>query len=163
MDVTLHPAQESDRELIRNLFNMYQNDFAEYVSEFDSVDENGYFRRDTVDQILPFGGGVFPYIIRSDGKNVGIVMFTDERYNDCNCDWCLEELYLVRGARKKGIASSAVKLLMSAHPGKWCLHVFEKNAAALAFWKKIILSYGQTPVESPSEYPSMSCFRFRVE
>ena len=80
MDVRIRPAEARDRTLLMNLFNLYQNELGAYCEDFGSIDENGYFAVRTVDDILPFGDGVFPYIILTDGAPCGLIMVTDARY-----------------------------------------------------------------------------------
>lgn len=104
MDVRIRPAEARDRTLLMNLFNLYQNELGAYCEDFGSIDENGYFAVRTVDDILPFGDGVFPYIILTDGAPCGLIMVTDARYALPGCNWCFQELYLIRAARGRGIA-----------------------------------------------------------
>lgn len=149
MNVSIRPATERDRALIRNIFNLYQNELSEYSHEFTHLDENGYFAPDTVNEILPFGDGVFPYIVTDGGKNVGFVMVTDSRYALPGCDWRFEEFFLIKPARGKGAALKAAKLAMENRPGRWCLSVFTENARAKAFWKKLIADLGAEYAEAP--------------
>ena len=47
--IQLVKAQEKDKELYRNIFNMYQNELSQYSDEFQELDEKGYFCANTVD------------------------------------------------------------------------------------------------------------------
>lgn len=162
MNVSIRPAGERDRALIMNIFNMYQNELSAYSREFTHLDENGYFAPGTVNEILPFGDGVFPYIVTDDRKNVGFIMVTDSRYALPGCDWRFEEFFLIRPARGKGVALKAARLAMKDRPGRWCLSVFTENARARAFWEKLISGCGAAYSESPGD-TGMTDLRFDVK
>ena len=138
MNITVRPAEERDRQLVKNIFNLYQNELCIYSDDFDALDENGYFAPDTVSEILPFGDGVFPYIIEENARPVGFVMATDASYAPEGFDYCLEEIFLIRNRRKKGIASAAMKEITKSHPGKWTLEVYKENTPAVSFWMRFL-------------------------
>lgn len=139
MNVSVRPAGERDRTLIKNIFNLYQNELSVYSDDFDCLDENGYFAPETADEILPFGNGVFPYIIEENARPVGFVMVTDASYAPDGYDYCLEEVFLIRNRRGKGIADFAVREVFKNRPGKWTLEVYTQNIPALCFWKRFLL------------------------
>ena len=159
---TLRPAQERDRALIANIFNIYQHELSVYNDEITYLDENGYFAPDTADQILPFGDGVFPYIVEVDGKNAGILLITASPYAPDDCNWRVEEFFIVRAARGTGAALDAMRQIFSARPGKWNLSVFEKNAPARAFWTKLLAGLHITPEIRPSRDRGMIDLFFTV-
>ena len=140
--ISIRPASEKDRALIKNIFNMYQNELSVYSDDFLYLDENGYFAPDTADEILPFGDGVFPHIITHNGKNIGFIMATDKRYAPDGADYSLEEIFLVRPFRGTGAAQAAVHMLMASRPGKWSLEVYGENGRALSFWRKLTQEKG---------------------
>ena len=154
MNTAIRPAEEKDRLLLKNLFNLYQNEFSDYTDEFGLPDGDGYFAPDTVNEVLPYGDGVYPYIILIDGRNAGFLLVTDSRYAD-GCDWRFEEIYLVRAARGKGAAKAAALLAMRGRPGRWRLSVYRENARARAFWRAVSRAAGAEILEEESRYPGM--------
>ncbi len=153
MDVRIRPAEARDRTLLMNLFNLYQNELGAYCEDFGSIDENGYFAVRTVDDILPFGDGVFPYIILTDGAPCGLIMVTDARYALPGCIWCFQELSLSRAARGRGLAQAAARgrRPVPAGPGRWGLSVDPRNQPARAFWERLIAARGTECEERPGE------------
>ena len=138
MVISIRPAEEKDRLLIKNIFNLYQNELCVYSDDFDGLDKDGYFAPETVNEILPFGDGVFPYIIEEDARPVGFVMAADSAYAPEGFDYSFEELFLIRNRRKKGIADIAVREITKDRPGRWTLEVYTENAPALSFWKRYL-------------------------
>lgn len=138
MMISIREARESDRTLVKNIFNLYQNELSVYSDDFDCLDENGYFAPDTVNEILPFGNGVFPYIILDNFRPVGFIMATDASYAPDGAAYCLEELFIIRNRRGTGAADTAVRLLFKDRPGKWALEVYKENKRALSFWRRFL-------------------------
>ena len=150
MDTKLRPADRRDKLLYKNLFNLYQSEFfAYYRDRFRYVDENGYFDADTVNEIFPPDNAILPFVITEDGKNIGLLLITKPPY--ASRDYCVEEFYIVPGARGMGAAQRAVRAFWNAHPGVYTLEVFAENRRAYAFWKKLIAEDGQPLSEVPEK------------
>lgn len=155
MRTAIRPARETDRALIANIFNLYQHEFSAYSDEFTFLDENGYFAADSAEEILPFGAGVFPYIITVDGRNAGLVLVLGAPYALPGCDWELAEIFVVRAARGSGAAREAVRLALEGRPGRWGLSVYENNARARAFWAKALNELNAPWAQRPSRHENM--------
>jgi predicted acetyltransferase len=51
--------------------------------------------------------------------------------------WSVEELFVIAGARRKGVGLAAARGLFAMRPGRWTLTVRPENPEALAFWRKV--------------------------
>ncbi len=162
MMISIRPAGEKDRTLIKNIFNLYQNELSVYSNDFECLDENGYFAPDTVNEILPFGDGVFPYIIEEAARPVGFVMATDANYAPEGFDYCLEELFLIRNKRGCGISDAAMKAVFQNRPGKWTLEVYTKNAPALSFWNRFLFENAETVSKETKTDSPFTRFNFTI-
>ena len=160
MNVELRPVSEADRSLIENLFNLYQNDLSAYCSDFDYLDADGYFDRSACRDVLPFGDGVYGYIITENGKNAGFILMTDGTYALEKCDYSFQELYLVRPARGRGLALAAAHSLLKR--GRWCLSVYTDNLPARRFWDRLIALCGKNKRTRPGQN-GMTDYFFEVE
>ena len=160
--MTLRPVREEDRTLIENLFNLYRNDISAYCGDFEYPDSDGYFDYGIADEILPFGDGVFGYIILENAHPVGFIMITDEHYALEGCQWRFQELYLIRPARGRGLATQAALKLMEGKAGIWCLSVYKKNAPARRFWENLINEHARPLWTAPGE-EGMLDITFKVE
>lgn len=138
MPISIRPAEEKDRLLVKNIFNLYQDELSVYSSDFEFLDENGYFAPETVNEILPFGDGVFPYIIEENAHPIGFVMATDQSYAPKGADFCLEELFLIRKKRGTGAAECAMMEIFKNRAGKWALEVYLENKRAVSFWTRFL-------------------------
>ena len=149
--MTLRPATERDRSLIENLFNLYRNDLNQYCGGFEYLDAEGWFDRGIADELLPFGDGVETYLICEGERNLGLVTVTDASYALEGCQWCFQELYLIRPARGRGLARAACETLLKQKPGRWCLSVYKKNLPARKFWDALIEHNGTLLCSMPGE------------
>lgn len=140
--IALRAAQRRDKALIRNIFNMYQNELSAYNEKLNYLDAQGYFDVNTVNDILPFGNGVYPYIITDDGRNAGIILITYAPYVLKGCDFCVQELFIIAKLRGGGAAGEAVRAALKGRTGRWCLSVYQKNLRARAFWDKFLRALG---------------------
>ena len=149
--MTLRPVNEGDRSLLENLFNLYRNDINEYCGEFEYLDGDGWFDKGIADELVPFGEGVETYILCEGRHNLGLVTVTDASYALEGCAWRLQEIYLIRAARGKGIAREAIGQLFHDRPGRWCLSVYKKNHPAKRFWDGIIRDLATLICTMPGE------------
>lgn len=147
----LRRAEESDRLLIENLFNLYRNDISAYCDDFNCLDADGFFERGIADELLPFGDGVETYIIHEGACNLGLITVTDRAYALEGCAWRFQELYLIRPARSRGIAIEAARRLLEQKPGRWCLSVYKRNLPARRFWDRLINECGTLVCTMPGE------------
>lgn len=132
--VELHPIEMEEKEVLRNLLSLYLHDLSEFLETIE-ISENGRFEFDGLD--LYFEGPVFhPMFIRIDGELAGFILMTEIPYVKLGCDYCIQEFFIMKKYRGKGIAIEAVRQLYQRFPGKFCLMVLEKNLLALHFWRK---------------------------
>ena len=140
--VTLRVASEKDRNLYKNMFNMYQNELGLYCGEFQDVDGNGYYDAASTDMFFCGDRSVMPLVIEYDGRNVGLAVVTVAPYCPEGYDFCIQEFFVVGYYRGKGIAEAAIRWLFGAMRGKYAAAVQEKNERAAEFFKAVFSSYG---------------------
>jgi predicted acetyltransferase len=81
--------------------------------------------------------GRFPYaFFNQDSELVG---FAFVRAHEGEGVYQLAEFYIVPEHRRKAYGGSALKLLLSFHPGNWLLSVLPSNSRAFSFWKTELL------------------------
>ena len=146
--VKLQIIKESDKEVFRNLFNLYQHDLsmiADFL--FPTVDERGYYDYETIEEYFTSDarsqGKLFMYLIIADDNIAGFCLLTKVPFvTKAGCDYCINEFFIIGSSRKKGIAHEACKVIFERHPGRYCFEVIDNNVKALSFWKKLIAEVG---------------------
>lgn len=78
--VQIKLAAEEDRELYRNMFNMYQNDLSAYLDDFYEVDKNGYYDYNTIDEYFVDDSSITPFVIEYKKRIIGVFVLTTSPY-----------------------------------------------------------------------------------
>ena len=147
-NIKLRIIEEDDREVFRNLFNLYQHDLsmiADFL--FPTVDKRGFYDYETIEEYFSSSalsqGKLFMYLIIVDDNIAGFCLLTKAPYViKAGCDYCINEFFIIGSYRRKGIAREACKVIFKQHPGRYCFEVIDNNDRAKSFWKKLIAEVG---------------------
>ncbi len=134
--VSVRVATVADKELYKNLFNMYQNELGLYFGEYQDVDENGYFDNHSTEIFFSGDKSLMPLIITYDERIVGFIVVAAPPYVAEGCDFCIQEMFVVGYYRGKNIALSAIKALFELIKGKYCAAPPTANSRAVGFFRK---------------------------
>lgn len=74
------------------------------------------------------------FITNNTGEIVGFCLVGFGSNTHIETDYYIAEFYVLPEYRRIGIATAAVKELLSMLPGKYCYHVLKKNINARHFW-----------------------------
>ncbi len=72
----------------------------------------------------------------------------------------IEEFFLLRSQRHKGIADEFAKRLWDQQPGTWLTRVFEANLPAVPFWRRTISSYTKGAFQEERRIVNETAWRF---
>ena len=139
MNITVTPATQIERPILRNLMELYLYDF----SEFDQAEIGTYglFEYPYLDHYWTEPHR-HPFLICLDGKLAGFVLVS--RYNYLTNDktaWIIAEFFILRKHRHKGVGEYAAHLIFDHFPGAWQVGQISENLPAKAFWRKVIDRY----------------------
>ena len=137
--VELQKTKAGDELAFANMFNLYHYDLAKFLPElYPSVDEDGYYDRNAALEYLNMPPAkVQTSFIRYMGKIAGLAVLTFPPFVKPGCDYCIQELFVLRALRGQGIAREACEKIFCEFPGRYCALVLENNIEALAFWDKV--------------------------
>lgn len=137
--ITLRRAENRDRVLLGNMFNLMHAELKQYTREIGDMDEHGYFDASASDAYFADEDCAQGYVIMSDELICGIITMTSAPYVKPGCGYCLQELYVMPHLRGQGIGSAACKALFSAYPGRWCCIVLTGNVHGMKFAQDVLL------------------------
>lgn len=142
--VVLEPIAAEQAFVLANLFELYVHDFSEQVPL--ELKPNGRFDL-PVDDCWWNSGEHFPFFIRGQNSLLGFALVRrGSRVTDATDVMDVAEFFVVRGARGRGVGSSAARALFAAFPGRWEIRVRQSNVAAKAFWQGVARSWlGEPP------------------
>jgi predicted acetyltransferase len=139
--VTIAPASEAERPLIEAMFQYYVYDFSEMGSPDDDdfdLDADGTFGRyDHMDAYWREPARV-PLLIRRGGKLAGFALINDHSHSGQPLDRNFGEFFVMRKYRRGGVASAAVREILTRYPGRWEAAIMQRNVAAQAFWPRAV-------------------------
>lgn len=134
MEVELSILQQKDRHILANLYPLYLHDLSEYL-EMD-VDGEGKFDCSPVDLFWK-EKNLYPLLIRANHQIAGFILVSGPPYVKPGCDYCIQEFFILKKYRRKGIGMRAANKAFSLFQGKYCLLVISKNEPALHFWRNL--------------------------
>ncbi|WEO99224.1 GNAT family N-acetyltransferase [Streptomyces sp. FXJ1.172] len=129
-DLTVRPAIPEDRPTVERLWLMFHHDLSEFQGALPGPD--GTFRNERVESAFTRPDWV-PYLFVSDGRPAGFA-FVRALYAPVRV---LNSFFVVRGARRLGIGTRAVREVVRRHPGNWEIAFQDANPAAVRFWPHV--------------------------
>lgn len=142
MEVSVRVAKQTDKELFKNLLNIYHNELGLYCGEFQDVDENGYFDNHAADAYFSGDKSILPLIILYDERVIGFAVVTVPPYSYGENDFCLQEFFIVGYYRGSGVSDIAVKQIVSLFQGKFCAAALKNNKYSVNFLRRVFSSFG---------------------
>lgn len=131
------------RALFSSLFNLYAHELSYYNPWLASqLNEEGNYVPQDVDSFFTTKG-YEPYIIYDEKYPVGFVVFSKQEPDSGETTTCcIDELFVVRTSRQKGVATQVVKDFIDKERGGVCgLVVLKDNTPAIQFWENFIKQY----------------------
>ena len=139
MNIEITPVKEVQRSVLRQLMELYDYDFSEYLG--DDVNEYGYYGYSYLDRYWA-DDNRHPFFIKVDGKYAGFVLVSKFcRYNKSGEAHSIDEFFVMRKYRRKNIGNFAAKYVFDLFKGEWEVRVLHVNKPALTFWHKVINEY----------------------
>ncbi|CAM5238048.1 hypothetical protein GCM10010329_45920 [Streptomyces spiroverticillatus] len=129
-DLCVRPAHETDRPVLERLWLMFRHDLSEFGGQLPFLD--GSFRSERLQAALSDGDWA-PYLLLSGEHPVGLAFVRGLT----GPTRVLNSFFVVRGARRSGIGSRAVREVVARHPGPWEIAFQDANVAAVHFWRRV--------------------------
>jgi len=139
--VEITPASAAERPLIEAMFQYYIYDFSEMGSPGDDdfdLDADGTFGRYEHMEAYWREPSRIPLLIRRGGKLAGFALLNDHSHSGRPLDRNFGEFFVMRKYRRGGVASAAVREILTLYPGRWEAAIMQRNTAAQAFWPRAV-------------------------
>jgi predicted acetyltransferase len=137
--IELLRAAPYHRLLLRQLYELYCHDFSPMTRA--EIGPDGYWTSD--DFLNPWPGDLHIYLIKVDGHWAGFAWvafggYCDERATD---GFLMDEFFVLRKYRRRGIGEWAAVWLFNRYPGQWEVGEIPENVEAQQFWRTVINRY----------------------
>jgi predicted acetyltransferase len=129
-------ASPDDRLPIHRMLELYQHDLSDiWDQDLDLHGEYGYELDRFMDR-----SNAWAYLFRCAGRLAGFAL-VDTRVRIAGDDFWMDQFFVVRKYRRQGIGSMAALQVFALHPGRWQVGQMPENAAAQAFWRRLIAAH----------------------
>jgi predicted acetyltransferase len=140
-DIEITLASEAERPLIEAMFQYYVYDFSEMgppdSDDFDLGADATFGRYDHMEAYWREASRI-PLLIRWRGKLAGFALVNDDSHSGLPVDRNMGEFFVMRKYRRAGVASAAVREILTRYPGRWEAAIMARNKAAQAFWPRAV-------------------------
>ncbi len=118
------------------MLELYQHDLSDvWDQDVDLHGEYGYL----LDEYWQ-GSGSCAYVILVQSNYAGFALVVPRPKFPDGQHW-LEQFFVIKKYRRRGIGEAAAVALFDAKPGKWEVGQMHLNIPAQAFWRRVIASY----------------------
>jgi len=161
-DLWLDAVTSSEAGVLANLLELYSHDLSD-VFPID-LGSDGRFGYPPLALYWTEPERRFPFFIKRSNRILGFVLITlgspvseDPHVHD------IAEFFVSRRYRRSGVGREAAFMAWDRYPGSWTVRVAERNAGALAFWRRAIDQYARgavTELTRPGDPIAWRVFQF---
>jgi predicted acetyltransferase len=136
-DVLISKAGPESDVLLRNLFEHYMHDMAEWF-EIDTKADGSY----SYDTSEVWANGYDVYLAKAGDSIAGFALAGSAAAWLGDIDaYDVHEFFVLRRFRRRGVGQRMATLLWDARPGPWLVRALELNEPAIHFWRSAISGY----------------------
>ncbi len=142
MNFQLDIATQSDKEVIRNLLELYQYDMVEFSHDgWRDVQFDGRYGYPYLDLYWQEPTR-HPFLVKVDGNPAGFVLVNQHLpIPEGAPAKSIAEFFIMRKYRGQGIGKKVAEMTFDRFPGKWQVTQEKNNPSAQKFWRRVIDSY----------------------
>jgi len=129
-------ASPADRLPVYRMLELYQHDLSDiWDQDLDVHGEYGY-------ELDRFWGRreAWPYVFRVESCLAGFAL-VDKRVHIPGDDFWMDQFFVLKKYRRRGIGAQAARTVLDLHPGHWQVGQMPANTPAQAFWRQFISTY----------------------
>ncbi len=127
--VEVFEATLEDKSVVRQLLELYQYDFSEFVDA--DLDRHGTYGYQFLDNYWTEPDR-HPFLFRVDGRWAGFALVRAGAPHD------MAEFFVMRKYRRHGVGLVAARELFARFPGEWQVRQMATNTPATNFWRRAI-------------------------
>jgi len=129
-------ATPGERLPLYRMLELYQHDLSDrWDQDLDAHGEYGY----ALDRYWQ-RADCWPYVFVVAGRFGGFAL-VDKRVRIAGDDFWMDQFFVLKKYRRRGIGTAAAATVFDRHPGRWQVGQMPENHAAQAFWRRAIGAY----------------------
>ncbi len=135
MQISLKEIDKESRHILENLFPFYIYDMSEYMEWSPNEEGTFTFNSSSLDAYWQADDHI-PYFIYVGVELAGFALV--RRYPPDTSTYDIEQFFVLRKFKGKGIGKQALAHIVNAFPGQWQIRVLMENTGALNFWQSAV-------------------------
>lgn len=151
-EITVQLTDRDTKFIIYNLYPLYLHDLAgirnvlpNRYGVFEESDDFQTLQQQTVEFDIWWEkeNCLYPFLIKVNEVPAGFALIASPPYVDDDSDYLVNEFFILRPFRGKGVAEEAITRIFDRFPGKWLIYTTptEENARTVQFWRKTLARY----------------------
>ena len=152
MMIEARPAAREEAPIIRNLLQLYLDEFSPIDGR--EIEPDGTYRYPYLD-LYWLESGRYPFVLWADGRLAGFALVIERSLIEpFESGFDMAEFFVLRRWRRRGIGEAAARQLFDRFPGEWWIVSHASNTQARGFWRAVVERYAGTRfVERPWHGP----------
>lgn len=140
MDVQIEKVSLEQKNVLRNLLELYKYDFSEFDPE--DVNDQGLYGYKYFEHYWTEPSR-FPFLIKVNGNYAGFALVRKITQEDENPEsyFSMAEFFVMKKYRKSGVGKQTAFYLFDTFSGTWEVAEMKENVPAQKFWREIISEY----------------------
>ena len=139
MEIQLIEASIDQKQILRNLMELYNYDFTEFEQE--DVNEFGLYGYKYIDHYWT-DEDRYPFFMRVNNKWAGFVLVRKTGVNSEGINiYSIAEFFIMKKYRNAGVGKKIAIKIFDAFKGEWKVGQIENNVPAIHFWRNVISEY----------------------
>ncbi|AXO92055.1 acetyltransferase [Bacillus anthracis] len=135
MFITLQTVQESEKDILRNLYALYLHDLSTFTPHI-TIGANGFFEFEDL-HMFWVNDGITPYFIKGDNDIVGFLLLLERPFLKKENDFSIHDIFILNQHKGKGIGKQVIENVLKEKQGQYFVIELVKNVPAVSFWKKV--------------------------
>lgn len=154
-DISIFEASLAEKEILENFLTLYLHDLSEFTDRLD-INHQGFFEYRALDQYYyrPF---LIPLLYKVNYRYTGFILLDQRPNAPRDVDYFINEFFLLKKYRRKGIAKMVIKELFHLYPGRYLVLQLMTNVPAINFWHRVYEENEIQYVEKIEELDGEKC------
>jgi len=133
-------ACDSEKNALKNMFQLYLHDLSAYTTNLN-INADGIFENNDIDTYYE-KDTLIPMVIQHNNMISGFILLNTPPYASQGYNYYINDFFVLRKFRGKGVGNTAAEELFRAYPGKYAMVQLIKNDVAINFWKRVLNENG---------------------
>jgi len=124
-----------DKPVLENFLSYYMHDLSEFADRLDPSPD-GRFRYDGLEMYFT-DKALHPLFICHGNDLAGFVLLNQPPFVSPGTDFCINEFFILRKYRGRGLGRAAASTLLKQYPGRYLVIQLLRNVPAIGFWHSL--------------------------